>query len=99
MSVSNYNPLGLPVGRGASIVPGAESGFKIPTSDAQPVGSGDAASGATQAPLVETPATQSAAATEDSQADPAAQTLGQGYDRLPQGRRENYASLYSSYFG
>lgn len=99
MSVSNYNPLGLPVGRGPSIVPGAESGFKIPTSDAQPVGSGDAASGATQAPLVETPATQSAAATEDSQAAPVAETLEQKYNKLPEGRRQNYASLYSSYFG
>lgn len=108
MSYSS-NPLGLPVGPGAgtrSIVPGAEeAGFKIPTSKTPTsettgqAGAGDAASGATQAPLVETPATQSAAATEDSQAGPAAQTLGQEYDKLPQARRENYASLYNSYFG
>ena len=92
--------LGLPVGRGASIVPGAESGFTIPTSETTgQVSAGDAASGATQAPLVDTPDTQGAAATEDSQASPAAQTLGQEYDKLSEGRRQNYASLYNSYFG
>ncbi|MGY6646313.1 MAG: hypothetical protein ACXIVD_13945 [Salinarimonas sp.] len=90
--------LGSPVGRGASIVPGAESGFTIPTSDT-PAGAGDAASGTTQAPLVGPQSAQSAAATEDSQAGPAAQTLGQEYDKLSEGRRQNYASLYNSYFG
>jgi hypothetical protein len=104
MSYSS-NPLGLPVGPNSgaqrSIVPGAEeSGFKIPTSEtAGQAGAGDAASGATQAPLVAPAATQSAAATEDSQAGPVAQTLGQEYDRLSEGRRQNYASLYNSYFG
>ncbi|SCC82361.1 hypothetical protein GA0071312_3352 [Saliniramus fredricksonii] len=63
------------------------------------MGAGDSPAGTTQAPLVGAQAAQSAAATEDSQAGPAAQTLGQEYDRLPQGRRENYASLYNSYFG
>ena len=93
------SPFGAPVGRGASIVPGAEPGFSIPTSEstAQP-GAGDPASGTTQAPLVGTQAAQSAAAIEDVQAGPAAQTLGQEYDRLSEGRRQNYASLYNSYF-
>ena len=93
--------LGSPVGRGASIVPGAsETGFKIPPSDTTAVDKGDPSS------RTAAPEAQAAGALVPGQAvkggSPANKplTLAEAYeDAVKNGKTDGYPSLYNSYFG